>query len=646
MSSRKHWCIGFLCRPRYFFFILGLLHTAPGLCRDQVTERDSVRITRLLDSAITLEGTNRKAALQVYREIIRLSEDVGYVLGKAKALHYSAIVYSDENQYAESLHHYREAVKFYKEINNARGIGACYGNSGNLFLYQGKLDSALAYYHIGIKIFEQHNLQDALSQMYGNAGVVFERLKQYDNAAFYFDRSLNLARQEQDSVMLCRALTNKGTLLFALKRFDESIALHQTALSLAKKIGDDYSIQNEYINLADCFQSKGLYAEAIQYGLNALEYSVKIGTPFDIADTKKRIGDLYLAADRAKEAERYYFEAIAQAENIKALELKASAYHSLQELYARAHNYKAAYQFQLLAKQHQDSIVSEKQLNTIHELEVRYQTLRKDRELAHNKIQLQESRQYVIFSAGAALIATLTTALIVLYFRNKRKAYLRQLETVRKEKEVQVLQALMQGEEKERVRIAHTLHDEVSGMLAATKMHLNTISNTSPAVTQSNGYQKAIDLLDETAVRVRNTAHNLLPEVLMQNGLEKALQKYCANISHDQLLPVRFYSMGNVIRYAHNFELAVYRIVQELLNNIIKHARATEVLVQIGVDDTILFVTVEDNGIGFTLGKNASDGIGLKSLESRIEALNGKIDISSQQGEGVSIHIEFETAVG
>lgn len=643
--SSMHLCSGFLRQRSYFFIIVGFLYTMPGLCHDQVNAQDSLRITRLLDSAVTLEGTNRKAALEVYREIVRLSDEAGYVLGKAKALHYSAIVYSDENLYDESLRHYREAVTFYKAINNARGIGACYGNAGNLFLYQGKLDSALAYYYIGIKIFEQHDLQDALSQMYGNAGVVFERLKQYDNAAYYFDRSLNLARQEQDSVMLCRALTNKGTLLFALKRFDESIALHETALSLAKKIGDDYSIQNEYINLADCYQSKGLYAEAIQYGLNALEYSVKIGTPFDIADTKKRIGDLYLAANQQKEAERYYFEAIALAEDFKALELKAAAYQSLQELYARARNYKAAYDFHVLAKQYQDSIASEKQINTINELEVRYQTLRKDKELAQNKIQLQESRQYTIYSVGAALIAMLLTSLIVLYFRNKRKTYLRQLETVRKEKEVQVLQALMQGEEKERVRIAYTLHDEVSGMLAAAKMHLNTMSNTSPAIVQGNGYQKAIDLLDETSVRVRNTAHNLLPEVLMQNGLEKALQKYCANISNDQLLLVRFYSLGNVARYSHNFELALYRIVQELLNNIIKHARATEVLVQIGVDGTILFVTVEDNGVGFALSKNASDGIGLKSLETRIEALNGKMDISSQAGEGVSIHIEFETAI-
>lgn len=642
--SSMHLCRGFLHKRSYFFIIAGLLYAMPALCRDQVNAQDSLKITRLLDSAVALEGTNRKAALEVYREIIRLSDEAGYVLGKAKALHYSAIVYSDENLYDESLRHYREAAKFYKAINNARGIGACYGNAGNLFLYQGKLDSALAYYHIGIKIFEQHNLQDALSQMYGNAGVVFERLKQYDHAAFYFDRSLALARQEQDSTMLCRALTNKGTLLFALKRFDESIALHETALSLAKKIGDDYSIQNEYINLADCYQSKGLYAEAIQYGLNALEYSVKIGTPFDIADTKKRIGDLYLAANQQKEAERYYFEAIALAENFKALELKAAAYQSLQALYARAHNYKAAYDFHVLAKQYQDSIVSEKQINTINELEVRYQTLRKDKELAQNKIQLQESRQYVIYSAGAALIAMLIASLIVLYFRYKRKTYLRQLESVRKEKEVQVLQALMQGEEKERVRIAYTLHDEVSGMLAAAKMHLNTMSNTSPAIVQSSGYQKAVDLLDETSVRVRNTAHNLLPEVLMQNGLEKALQKYCMNISNDQLLTVRFYSLGNVTRYSHNFELALYRIVQELLNNIIKHARATEVLVQIGVDGTILFVTVEDNGVGFTLNKNASDGIGLKSLETRIEALNGKMDISSQAGEGVSIHIEFETA--
>jgi signal transduction histidine kinase len=606
--------------------------------------QDSIRVAQLLDSAYELEGHDKKTALTLYNEIIRICDQSGYMLGKAKALHYTAIVYSDENRFEESLLHYRKAIQVYERIQNSRGIGSCYGNIGNVFLYQGKLDSAVVYYQIGIKIFEQHAIEDGLSTFYGNAGSVFQRLKQYDHAAAYFDKALNVAVAEQDSVTICRALTNKGALLFDLMRYDESIRVLKRSLSIAEKVDDDYSIQNNNINLAECYQSKGLYREAIAYGLKALDYAMHVGTPFDIADIKKTVGDLYAAAGQLKEGERYYLQALTLAEDIRALEIEAGACYSLQALYARQQNYKEAYRFQGLAKQYQDSILSEKQLKTINELEVRYQTERKDKELAQYDLRLQKGEKYVIYSVGTAVIAVFITWLIVVYYRNKRKMYIRELDSVRKEKEVQVLQALMEGEEKERARIASDLHDEVSGMVAATKLLLTALARTSPTLRLDNGYRKVIHLLDETAVRIRNTAHNLLPEVLMQNGLEGALQRFCQNISHDGSLAVSFYAIGNVPRYSPGFELAVYRIVQELLNNVMKHAMATSVLVQISAYETILSVSVEDNGTGFT-NEHKSNGTGLKSLQARVKALNGTMDISSREGQGVSVYIEFQTTL-
>ncbi|QMU27647.1 tetratricopeptide repeat-containing sensor histidine kinase [Adhaeribacter radiodurans] len=604
---------------------------------------DSNLIKQLLDSGYVMESINPQAALNIYAEANQISKKINYVLGQAKAQHYSGIVYSDRSEYQSALMRYQKAMKLYQQINYKRGIGACYTNMGNLFRYQGKLDSALAYHQFAINFFKQSSQLDGLSMAYGNAGGIFQQMKQFEKANNYFTQAVNAAAQVNDSLSLCRALINKGTALNDLKKYDESVKINIQALKIAELLQDDYGLQLANINFADHYKRKKQYARAIQFGLKGLHYAQKLSTPYDVADIKKRIGDLYLENGNFAKAKTFYLEAIELSEKIKATEISATVYTSLHKLYAATADYKPAYNYQTLAQQYQDSILGEKQLKIINELEVKYQSLQKDKELAQQQLQLEKSRQYVIYSIGAFLIALLVVLLLYLYFNYKGKIYHKQLKAVQQEKEIQVLQALMQGEEKERTRIARDLHDEVAGMLAAAKMHMNSLVLQAQEIIQHKGYHQVVDLLDEASVSVRKTAHNLMPEVLMQHGLDKALCRFCNNISNDKLLVVQYDSWGDIGRFAAEFELSVYRIVQELLNNTIKHAHATEAIVQLSYQGNVLSITIEDYGVGINLNNLSEEGMGMHSLRSRVNALQGKIDVSSDVGQGVSVYLEFDT---
>ena len=215
------------------------------------------------------------------------------------------------------------------------------------------------------------------------------------------------------------------------------------------------------------------------------------------------------------------------------------------------------------------------------------------------------------------------------------------IDAERRAKEVQLLEALREGEEKERGRIARDLHDEVSGMIAAAKMHVTTLAQTVPAIGTNEGYSQALSLLDEAARQVRNTSHNLMPEILLESGLSQALSRYCGSISNAQL-QVRYIALEPVTRYAANFELALYRIIQELINNIIRHAAATKALVQLSAHGSRLMVTIEDNGMGFNPAATAN-GVGLSSIAKRVATMNGTMDIQSASGKGTSIYLEFQT---
>ena len=207
-------------------------------------------------------------------------------------------------------------------------------------------------------------------------------------------------------------------------------------------------------------------------------------------------------------------------------------------------------------------------------------------------------------------------------------------------KEMQLMQALMEGEEKERSRIARDLHDGVAGMIAAAKMQFTALSSSVAPVLESKAYIHGMDLLEHASVQVRRTSHNLMPEILLENGLGRALQRYCANISNDAL-QLSFLSVGVLQRQPAHFELALYRIAQELINNIVRHAGASQALVQLSQNGNVLALAVEDNGRGFATHA-LGGGTGLASITKRVEALNGQIEISSAMDKGTQVYIEFE----
>nr|WP_255723142.1 ATP-binding protein [Flavihumibacter fluminis] len=199
----------------------------------------------------------------------------------------------------------------------------------------------------------------------------------------------------------------------------------------------------------------------------------------------------------------------------------------------------------------------------------------------------------------------------------------------------------MQGEEKERTRVAKDLHDGVAGMLAASKMHFNSIGTQYAELVQLSAFKQGLNLLDEAATEVRKTSHNLMPEILLQYGLDQAIRRYCSNINNSRAISIIYDSWGEINRYNDSFELSVYRIVQELLNNIVKHSKATQALVQVSQQNEVLSITIEDNGVGMQENKEM-DGTGLQSLASRAKAMNGKIELESRPGHGVCAYLEFD----
>lgn len=240
------------------------------------------------------------------------------------------------------------------------------------------------------------------------------------------------------------------------------------------------------------------------------------------------------------------------------------------------------------------------------------------------------------------LVGILTLISIALWYFFKQRHILknREIQTLKQNQEISNLEALIDGEEKERKRIAQELHDGLNGDLAAIKYRLSAIEDEALGEDDRERLQKSIEMIDVACSQVRGISHNLIPTSIRDFGLVETVNQYCAKINASCSLPIDFQSFGNPEVLNKNKETVIFRIIQELINNICKHSQATAAIVQLNFHEDELFITVEDNGIGFN-SNVIQNGLGLKNINSRVHFLNANLEIESS-AKGTSFHITVD----
>ncbi|MBC7867466.1 MAG: histidine kinase, partial [Gloeobacteraceae cyanobacterium ES-bin-316] len=208
------------------------------------------------------------------------------------------------------------------------------------------------------------------------------------------------------------------------------------------------------------------------------------------------------------------------------------------------------------------------------------------------------------------------------------------------DKKLMAVEAVLKGEEQERTRLAQDLHDGLGGMLSGIKFSFTSIKGDLIMTPENKlAFERSMDMLDGSIQEMRRVAHNMMPEALVKFGLDTALKDFCQDINQTGALQLSYQSIGlDAAVIDQSVSITIYRIVQELVNNTMKHSGARNCLVQVSLLNPILSVTVEDDGSGFDA--SLANGMGWKNICSRVEFLKGKLDIKSGENEGTSVHIE------
>lgn len=611
--------------------------------KGQVAKNDTTRVLQLIDVAKEKQRQGLvEAAEYDFCQAGELAKQLDFDRGLQRyAGHYCVFLY-EQVRYEEALRMAQIQLEVSKRLGDKQRMGYAYNNISLQYQAQGKLRQAAESLMKSLEISSEIGNPTSRDRSdrrkyYNNLSSLLLDMDDFEKGKEYAVKALEIAEQLQDTIAMGRSLVN---VLVAEAMANNLKAAEQHGLQLLAIGQSHQDIQTEltaYINLSDIYRRQKRYPLALETYQKALSL-VKKAPPGNEVYILSGISSVYKDMGRYKQADTYFNKALPLAEAELNKPKRIELYLSGAEIKEHMGAYKEALLLRKQYEQINDSLRNQETYNTIQELEVKYQTAEKEKALAERDLKISEQRSELERMNKWIVLAASLVVILALILVFNRLVNLQKRKTAASEQANRLLAAQLKGEETERARTARELHDGVASVLSAAKLHINARRREDiPSDT-------LISQLIETAVQeLRNISHNLAPETVLNAGFEHAVQAFCRRVKHPGL-QLECYVVGKLPKLDKNAELILYRIIQEAVTNIVKHAEATEGIVQLVGEGTQLSITIEDNGQGFDPKRLKETGIGLQNFSSRLQLLGGNHEVHSAPGEGTSIYIEIETA--
>ncbi len=635
---------------------------------------DSIRL-RLKDSSLSQDNRIELLLSLAWENMMNSKDSVRNILDRAFLLAssdsnfarmgdtyaYRGTSYYYLDQYDSALYFYRKADLYYKKDTSdkaAENIAANQMSIGTAYLQQGDHQVAIRAYLQAIRILEQAGDYNNLVTAYANTGLVYNDLKQYDKALSYHLKALNIGKKypadvhEESIVQVLMFITLD---YLNLKQYKKAETYLYLAGNRIKELKSDYLYTVYYGYKGRYFYETKDYTHSIENLNKAVTYSQKTGQQFQKAHALLLLGLTFFEKGNDNKSINYLEEALGIFRKIgdKIRENKTLFY--LSRAYANKKNYALSVEYYQAYTHLNDSLNIAESKRQINEIENKYQTqrkadsilvLQKNNQIQRLSLYKKRNLNYWLIS-GLALL----TIISILVYRNLKHRHfiLKQNEIVQqqriqeleKERQLVAAQSILEGQEQERSRLAKDLHDGVGGLLSGVKLSLSTMKgNVFLSEESAQAVGTVIQQLDQSIAELRRVSHNMMPEALINFGLKEALENYCENLNLSGEIKVQLQAYGMEERMKQEKEIILYRIVQELLNNILKHAGARNVLIQLIREEDCFTLTVEDDGKGFNIQEaEKKGGAGIANVKARVVYLEGTVDFQSVPGEGTSVNI-------
>jgi len=547
---------------------------------------------------------------------LRLRESISDLAGKSRCLINLTAVYKNLNRPDSAFYYGFMSINCLKAAGHRRELGNAWLNIGNSLITLSN-DSAVA----ALRVYRRAYCQ------YKKSGQTFNLGK----CAFSIGNTWLLSKDEMVGLDSARSYYKK-----AIELFEKSGNQQHTGIVL-DALGS-IEIKRDELNGARKLFLKSLKACKANNDLQGC-----IIANIHLSECQFKLGNL----DSAK---YFIHRSKSKCKTSQTNSLLLDVYDILHRQFIETGKSDSAHYYLNLLHKLKDSLITASTLESAKNSEQQF----KNKQLGRKNKQLNESESKARkeLSTSYILIAAIImiTVLIIIIYRQRLKSknqlaakneelHQQKLDELMKEKELEKITTLMEGQEQERKRIAGELHDGLGSLLATIKHHFEVVEDKMD--TNKETYEKAYGLLDKASEEVRRISHNMASNVLSKFGLVAAMQDLCEVVNASKRLKINLKVTGLENRLESSREIHLFRISQELVSNTLKHAQASAITLQLTMHKDALNLIVEDNGIGFdTKVVKSKEGMGLENLKARVAHLNGTIEIDSVIERGTTVVID------
>lgn len=480
-------------------------------------------------------------------------------------------------------------------------------NLGNIYADLGENSKALKKYQEALTISEKNKNKKNQAKILKNIGAIYISWKNFKLAKSYYYRGLEIAKGSDDNQLIGDCYNNLGTVYEQENDLIKAQKLYFKALDQYKKINSLIDVAMVYSNLAIVFKNRGNLDKSIEFNKNALSTAILMEDLWMVSAISNNLGNSYRELKQFDSAKVYIDKSIQLSSEIKAIEIEIMAYETLSEFYQDKVDFKNALIATNKMYQLNQNFINISQTKQVNELEIKYNTKQKELEnqrLIYERKQDNQRNKMIIFSLVVIFIIIILIVFFSLKFKRQKELTTHQLE---------INKAILESENNERFRIARDLHDSVGQMLSVVKMHISTLDN-----------QQVNEYIDQTITEVRSISHNLIPEAL-NFGLKRALEELIEKISKTEKVTIQL-EVESEILFDQNVELNLFRVIQELIGNSIKHSNSTKIHLKISKLNEYIEIKYDDFGNGLNAEIiNNSKGIGWKNISARLNVLKAEL---------------------
>ncbi len=617
------------------FFLSGQSGTLDSLIVElKKIEQDSAMVDALIDHAWTYRRVVPEVSLGLLQYLEEFEQENNFKYREDVKWYYYSLLYKDQSNFEKSEDNLLKYINYNAQKKDTVRMVFGHYSLSNLYFDFKFLDKSMEAAFKVLDLKEGQKDTTLLVNMTRRIGAILTELNQYDEAMKFHNQAKALSLAARDYYLLADVYNDIGIIYEQTGPKDSMLFYYQQYLDLSTQYGSEHQQLYANYNLGAAYSDFDEYQKAHDYFEKSMILAQKTssGLMFDfskisLAHMKTKLGDFDGSLSILKT-----LDAATKSTNVQ-----QELYQQLYEVHYAKGQYKEAVDYHQKFKIISDTLLNRDIAKQINELNIQYESEKKNQEIKAQQLELRNSR-LLLFTLGALLGAIVLGFLF--WNRNQRyKANLLkektrsqelEIEGLHKEKQLISMQSILTGQEEERRRIARDLHDNIGSMMAAIKFKIYSIKDDN---------EQLDDMVGQVSDELRRISHNMTPLAFGLSGLEGAISDLGQELKRNNI------QVSNNTRDLEQIEdqdraIMIYRVFQELVNNIIKHSEATQVQMSSSIEGPSLNMDIRDNGKGLDHQKwENSTNLGIKNIKSRIDYLGGEITLDNSKGTHFNLKI-------